>query len=173
MSEHDDHAKRARSFIVSRWPQILPHIPQEAAYCRLRLPVGPAHGLCTHPSAIDVWWVHSRGGKRFSLADSVPPDAFFWVGIQDRGGSEYLSLIWFREGRRFWFYDQYLVYVATSEASVERTRSRIEAALGRWHGTRGDVIYSGLWGWYDTQASGFERDCDRLGECEDWESVRE
>jgi hypothetical protein len=166
-AEDPDMRGRIMDFLLGRWPQILDYIPPDAAADHRLLPTGSARGLCTHPDAIDWWWVHSRGGKRFALA-SVIPASFFWVGTLDRGGSEYLFLMWFREGRRFWFYDQHVVFVAESEASAERTAARMDSALQRWNANAGDVIYSGIWGLFDVHTSRFEQDDDRTDR-EDWE----
>ena len=88
--------------------------------------------------------------------------------MQNRGGSEYLFLMWFRNGRRFWFYDQYVVFVAQSEAFPESTRQRFDLAFQRWESATGDVVFSGPWGWFDPATSRFEEDFPQMGP-EDWE----
>ena len=165
--DDSDRASEVRRFILGNWPKLLTYFPQVSTYLRVSLNTGLAKGLCSHPDVIDRWWVHSRGGKRF-IQSSYPPESFFWAGVQDRGGSEYLFLMWHREGRRYWFYDQYLVTCATTEASIERTATRITTTLDRWQMTNADVIYSGLWGWFDPGSHHFESDTETR-DCEDWE----
>jgi hypothetical protein len=121
---------------------------------------------------VDEYWVHSRGGKRFTTGPT-PPELFFCLGTQDRGESEYLFLMWYRHGRRFWFYDQFVVFVCESDASVEGTRDRLEAALQRWERSAGDVIYSGCWGGLDAGAGRFDRDPFDHSRREDWKNLED
>ena len=73
--------------------------------------------------------------------------------------NEYLFLMWFRHGRRFWFYDHYVSYIGFgTNVSIEHTRERLDQVFKQWKTTDGDVIYSGLWGWFDLGTSKFEED---------------
>ena len=82
--------------------------------------------------------------------ETAAPDDFFWMGVQDRRGSEYFFFMWYRNRRRFWFYDQYIVHVAqVSAVSSVETLKHLVSALDRWASTTGDVIYSGPWDGFD------------------------
>lgn len=154
-------------YICEKWPEISAFLPQETSLAAGRF-IGRDNGFCTHPHKVDNYWVHSRGGKRFTMGPT-PPDQFFWLGIHDRGGSEYLFLMWYRDRRRFWFYDQYAVFFGQSDASVERTRERLHLALLRWRVLKDDVAFSGPWGWFDVQSNRFEKDPVKGSFPEEWE----
>jgi hypothetical protein len=128
---------------------------------------GVAEGLCSHPTLIDEFWVHSRGGKKFS-SNPTPPDFFFLLGCQFRGDSEYLFFMWNRDGRRFWFYDQ--IFCTFGGASFEKTASKLDLALEYFRKNSGDVIYSGIWGWLDLHSRRFEKDDTYHRTHEEWES---
>ena len=67
------------------------------------------------------------------------------MGCQNRGGSEYLFMMWYSDGRKFWFYDQYVVFMGSGfPASVKRTGERLAKALKNWEGTSEDILYSGI-----------------------------
>lgn len=154
-------------FICENWPEIGAFVPTETGLVKDQC-IGRDHGFCTHPREVDNYWVHSRGGKRFTVGPT-PPKRFFWLGIQNRGGSEYFFVMWYRDGRRFWFYDQHVVFFAESDASVARTRKRLHLALLRWRAMHGDVVFSGPSGWFDAQASRFEKDPVKGSFPEEWE----
>ena len=141
MNQDSQFVDYIMNYIYEHWPQVRSYVPADAV--PLQRGFNKGDGLCTHPELVDEFWVHSRGGKRFVI-ETIPPDSFFWVGAQDRGGSEYFYLMWFRDGRRFWFYDQYIAgYVLRDPpSSPERTRARLDQALKQWETTDGDVIYS-------------------------------
>ncbi len=128
-------------YIDSNWPQIQSRIiagikPFDNGF-------GIGTGLCTHPELIGERWISSIGSKLF--AETTLPEGFQCLGLQNRGGSEYLFMMWFINGRRFWFYDQYVVFVGEGfPASKERTSKRLDAALERWDATVRDVLYSGI-----------------------------
>jgi hypothetical protein len=75
--------------------------------------------------------------------------------------------MWVRDGRRFWFYDQYVLIHDAGCSSVERTRERLDEAFEQWESCNQDVIYSGPWGWFDPQTCRFER--DRGDRSEEWD----
>ncbi|RYD70329.1 MAG: hypothetical protein EOP84_26885 [Verrucomicrobiaceae bacterium] len=139
--------------MVSRqWPEIVAFIPPKRSLVAGRF-AGNDYGFCSHPRKVDSWWVHSTGGRHFATGPT-PPN-FFWLGIKNGGSSEYLFLMWYRGGRKFWFYDQYVVFVAETDASAENTATQLHSALLRWRDTPGHVIYSGPWGWFDVQNNQF------------------
>jgi hypothetical protein len=61
-------------FIEWRWPALSARVPPDAKPLARK----DALGLCTHAFAMDDFWLHSRGGKRFAAADV--PHGFCWVG---------------------------------------------------------------------------------------------
>ena len=128
------------NFVYTQWPQIMPYIPND-----LRLfdhGFGCGTGLCSNPELIDDKWITSYGSTPFS--EATLPEGFQCIGIQNRGGSEYVFIMWVKNGRKFWFYDQYVVFVCESQASKKRTSKRINKALERWETTVHDVLYSGI-----------------------------
>ena len=85
-------------------------------------------GLCSHPALLDTNWLKFNGQKAFSTAEL--PNEFYCVGIQNRGTSEYLFVLWVKEGRKFWFYDRYVVFIGPGfPDSPERTSERLNEAL--------------------------------------------
>lgn len=141
-------------YIWENWPEIRAFVPTEKCFVTDRYP-RLADGICTHPQKADYSWVHSRGGELFTTGPT-PPNNFFWLGIQIGGASEYLFLMWYRDRRRFHFYDSYVEFYGQSDASVELTRERLHLALLRWRFLKGDVVFSGPWDWFDVKANRFE-----------------
>ena len=141
-SDIDQIFRRDEEYVTSQiydhWPIIRSYVPDHAVFLDLNLRVGGL-GLCTHPEIAVPAWVHV-GWKRSDVGD--PPDNFFWVGLQGGGAYEALFLMWFRHGRKFWFYDIYTNYYGMSDASTESTRERLDQALERWETTTEDVM---LW----------------------------
>lgn len=128
-------------YINKQWPQVAPQIPDKIMLFDHGF--GRGTGICTTPGIIEDDWITSYGSTVFT--DATVPESFFCLGIQNRGGSEYLFIMWVRNGRRFWFYDQYVVYVGEGfPASVKRTSERIDRAFERWDKTDGNVLYSGI-----------------------------
>jgi len=127
-------------YINKQWPQVAPRIPGEIKLFDYGF--GRGTGICTQPGLIEDDFITSYGSEVFK--DATVPEGFFCLGIQNRGGSEYLFIMWFRTGRRFWFYDQYVVYVCESSASPKRTGERIDKAFERWDQADGNVMYSGI-----------------------------
>lgn len=151
MTKDSDNVVEILNFIYKHWPVVQPYVPKEVIpVCR---GFGQSDGICSHPNLASDSWVHSRGCEQFVL-EATPPDAFFWMGLQDRLSSEYFFLMWYRNHRRFWFYDQYLS-VASNYSSPEKTLEFLNAALERWISTTGDVIYSGPWGWFNPETQRF------------------
>jgi hypothetical protein len=154
-------------WLCEKWPQIrLIASSQTVSMERLRR--DGVNGYCTHPDAADGYWVHSRGGKKFTM-DPSPPECFCWLVTQYRGGSEYLFVMWYRGGRRFWFYDRFVVFVAQTNASVARTSDRLDSVIRLWETCSHDVIFSGPWGWFDSHTRRFQRDPVADSFPEDWE----
>ena len=58
--------------------------------------------------------------------------------------------MWFDEGRKFYFFDQYFSGFGGAQ-SPERTNRRFELAFKKWQTTKGDVIYAGDDGFIDSQ----------------------
>ncbi len=133
--------KHVMKYITANWPQTEPYIPDDIE--RFDHGFGIGTGICTRPELIKERWISSIGSKKFK--EAAVPEGFHCVGIQNRGTSEYLFMMWYKNGRKFWFYDQYVVFVGDGfPASQKRTRERIKIALKRWEETNGDVIYSGI-----------------------------
>jgi len=137
----DARVSHVMRYISSNWPQIEPYIPAETR--QFDHGFGRGTGLCTQPELIGERWISSIGSKKFK--EAAVPEGFHCVGIQNRGTSEYFFMMWHKNGRKFWFYDQYVVFVGDGfPASQKRTRERIKIVLKRWEETNGDVIYSGI-----------------------------
>jgi hypothetical protein len=64
----------AMNYIYEHWPKVRSYVPDLAV--PLQLDNWRAFGLCTHPKIVDKYWVHSRGGKRFTI-EKIPPESFF------------------------------------------------------------------------------------------------
>jgi len=128
-------------FIFNNWPFLKPLVPESALPFNKGFGIG--EGLCTHPGISDKLWFRSDGFHQFSEAEIVPQ--FMCIGCQNRGGSEYFFMMWHRDGRKYWFYDQYAVLVGSGfPASVERTEERLLASLKRWDNTTENVLFSGV-----------------------------
>ncbi|MEI6173237.1 MAG: hypothetical protein WCR01_05745 [Bacteroidota bacterium] len=81
---------------------------------------------------MDTNWLTFNGQKAFSTVEL--PNEFYCVGIQNRGTSEYFFVLWVREGRKFWFYDRYVVFIGPGfPDSPERTRERLKKALEEYN----------------------------------------
>ena len=134
-------ANHVMKYITSNWPQIKPYIPDN---CQMfDHGFGKGTGLCTHQELIGARWVSSIGYKSFK--EAVLPEGFHCLGIQNRGSSEYLFIMWYKNGRKFWFYDQYVVFMGEGfPASKKRTSERINKAFNQWESSSGDVLYSGI-----------------------------
>jgi len=129
------------NFVYTQWPQIMPYISDD--HMLFDHGFGRGTGLCSNPELIDDEWITSYGSKSFT--ETNLPEGFQCIGIQNRGGSEYVFIMWFKNGRKFWFYDQYVVLVGEGfPASKERTSKRIDKALEHWETTDHDVLYSGI-----------------------------
>ena len=129
------------NYVYTHWPQIMPYVPNDLMLFDHGF--GRGTGLCSSPELIDEEWITSYGSKYF--AGAALPEGFHCIGIQNRGGSEYVFIMWMKNGRKFWFYDQYVVFVCDSQASQKRTGERIDKALERWETTDHDVLYSGIY----------------------------
>lgn len=129
------------NYISSHWPQIMPYLPQSLIPFEDDFSGGA--GLCTNPELIGEKWISSRGSRIFKEAELL--EGFHCLGIQNRGGSEYLFIMWLKTSRKFWFYDQYVVFAGNGfSASKKRTRKRLNKALLNWRKTNRDVLYSGI-----------------------------
>lgn len=137
----DAKVKHVMKYITSNWPQIEPYIPNDIDGFDHGFGIGT--GLCTLPELIGERWISSIGSKKFK--EAIVPEGFYCVGIQNRGTSEYFFMMWNKGGRKFWFYDQYVVFVGDGfPASQKRTSERINIALKRWESSSGDILYSGI-----------------------------
>jgi len=126
-------------FINSNWSQIRNYIPGNLEPFDCGYGIGT--GVCTEPSLMDEDWLSPVGYRKFAMSEL--PEEFYGIGIQNRGTSEYLFVMWFKEGRKFWFYDSFVVYGDGFPASVERTSKRLTQALERWEESHHDVLYNG------------------------------
>lgn len=128
-------------FIHSNWSQVKAYIPDNLDPFDHGFGIGA--GACSEPSLIDDDWFTSVGYRRFAFAEL--PDEFYCLGIQNRGTSEFLFVMWSKDSRRFWFYDQYVVYVGDEfPASHEKTSYNLTLALERWKDSKYDVLFDYL-----------------------------
>ena len=165
-------AHKFLEWIFEMCPSMRSHVPDEEDLQDFSMDTRTVGGICTHPEAVDGYWVHSRGGKRF-MTFPTPPEPFVLAGFQDRGGSEYSFFMWVRDGRKFWFYDQHAVFSWSSDASEQRTGELLRQVLERWESSTTDVIFSGIWGWFDPKTCRFEKDPDSDGNSsEDWDEPK-
>ncbi len=127
--------------ILPHCPQMKIHIPDDLKPFDSGYEVGT--GVCTDPGLIDVKWFHPYGHREFAASEL--PQGYCCIGFKNRGASENLFIMWFKEGKRFWFYDQIAVLVGKELlASPERTGERLNLALERWEESSYDVLYSGF-----------------------------
>lgn len=151
----DPKAENARRFIARYWPELAVSIPPGASF--FSVPIGiNSDGFSTHGVTPDRW-IHSRGGSWFST-DKCVPEGYFACGLQNAGCSENLFLMWEKEGRRFSFYDPYVVLHGGSSASTDSTRENLRLALERWHSGVEIVVFGGSWGWYQPETNSYEGD---------------
>ena len=138
-------------FLNTRWPALSPRIPEGVQFAdAIRLKM-----LVTHTEPPLWQWIYTRGGTKFLTAEI--PDPYFACGCHSRGNAEWL-LVMFREGgRRFWFYEQFVVIIG-GESHVDRVAAHLDAALSRWDAGGKIVMYSDRWGWFDSEVGAFERD---------------
>lgn len=126
-------------YIYLHVPQITNYIPTNLEPFDFGFGIGT--GACTEPRLIDVMWIGSDGYRAFANAEL--PKYFYCVGIQNKGTSECLFVMWFKDGRKFWFYDPF-VDGDGLQASIERTGNRLNLALERWEESHYDVLYDGI-----------------------------
>ncbi len=156
-----DAETHVRGFIDKNWPELYELIPADASFHEeSRWAAFHTHGL--QPEK----WVHSRSGKWFAADESVP-DGYFACGLQNGGGSEYLFVLWEKDGRRFAFYEQYVVYMVKEGASVEKTAVALKEAMNAWEQGGDIVVFSGPWGWFNPDENRFE--LDSMNEASDGE----
>jgi hypothetical protein len=124
MTEQNDRdakvGRYALGFCLRNWPELTRYVDASVTPLVRHKSV---MGVCSHPEFADDFYVHSRGGKKL-VADANVPSGFQWIGVQNRGGSEYVFAMWRDHERWFWFYDQFVVYYANSSPSTERTQRR-------------------------------------------------
>ena len=149
-----DSAPRVYRFLFKRWPELRGRVPEDLSYYdRARLTV------LASDAEVPLWkWVYTRGGSRF--LHSEVPDPFFACVIQSRGNLEYLIVLWRVGNRRFWFCDEYVVYMGdeSTKGLVARSSRRLKEALGRWDSGCTAVVFTGEYGWYDSRADRWEAD---------------
>lgn len=127
--------------ILPHCPKIKSHIPDNIKPFDSGFEGGT--GACTDPGLIDVKWFHPYGYREFAASEL--PEGYHCFGIKNRCASENLFIMWFKDGRKFWFYDQIAVLVGKELlASPERTGDRLNLALERWEESSYDVLYSGF-----------------------------
>lgn len=124
------NANEIMAYIKLHFPMIISHLPENMEPFDHRFKKGT--GLCSHPALLDTNWLTFNGQKAFSTAEL--PNEFYCVGIQNRGSSEYFFVLWVKEGRKFWFYDRYVVFIGSGfPDSPERTRERLKEALEEYN----------------------------------------
>ena len=82
------------NYIYTHWPVVRPFVPDAALPFDKGFGIG--EGVGTQPEKLDDEWFRSTGFREFS--GSVLPGGFFCVGCQNRGGSEYFFMMWYRDG---------------------------------------------------------------------------
>ncbi len=128
----------ALQYIKREWPQLIPYIPEESDPFDPGFGIGT--GICIYKELIGERLMTSIGYKE--SAKTFYPEGFHCIGIQNRGSSEYLFVMWCREGRKFWFYDQYVVFVHESASvSQDQTSKRLNIALEKWEKAESDVYF--------------------------------
>ena len=80
---------------------------------------------------------------------TVPPEGFFWGGTHRIRLGEYLFLIWYRNGRKFWFYHKLIDY--TGNSFIDHAGARLKQAIMLWENSTKDVIYSEKLRWYEPE----------------------
>lgn len=138
LANREHHANGALSYIAREFPRLHERLPEGMKLFSHGF--GRGDGACSHPERMASDWLDYWGGGAFR--DSTVPDGFVAAGVKNSGGSEYLFAMWRQGGRSFWFQDQYVNFHG-GEASQERTRARLGAALAAWESSTDDVIMSG------------------------------
>ena len=138
LAEREDHARGALRYIEREFPRL--HECLSGDLQLFSAGFGGGDGACTHPGLMSRDWLGYWGGPAFRASDV--PDGFIAAGVKNSGGSECLFAMWRKDGRSFWFQDQYVNFHGGS-ASLDGTRGRLDAALARWVSSSGDVVLSG------------------------------
>lgn len=132
----NERGAAAEEFLRQKFPAVVPYFP--AATAPFSRGFGSGDGCSTHPALVDERWMTHRGGGAFEEARASIPDGFFAAGVKNAGGSEYVFAMWKRDGRLFWFQQQYVNF-HVGEA-YEVVGAALAAALARWDAGRGDVL---------------------------------
>lgn len=130
-------ATRSLAYVAQEFPSILARVAEMPLFS---YGFSRGDGACTHPPLLHDSWLLCWGARPFVRAPL--PDGFTALATRNGGGSEYVVVMWHRNGRRFWFHDQYVNFHG-GDASQERTRQRLAAALARWDSGLRDVLQCG------------------------------
>lgn len=142
------------AFITEHWPQLATYIPDSAVPQRrdeildgIRI-----DGYCNSAANPPDRWlgrtVAFGRSPNFATDAQVPP-GYFACGIHLAGNfSEYLFVMWERDGRRFWFYNRYFSTGNPEGHSTIRAAVALDVALAQWEGGATTVMYHGDWGWF-------------------------
>jgi len=123
-------ANDTMAFIKLNFPQVITCLP--AVMEPFDTGYGKGRGMCTHPGLIEDKWLADDGCVYFLVADL--PDGFHCAGIQNRGSSESLFVLWVKGDRKFWFYDRFISFAGKgSPSSTSKTRKRLRKELNK-HG---------------------------------------
>lgn len=137
MTENND-ARKLEIFLKGCFPQLLERLPKERFY----LKYGHNEFFSTHDFEIPHEWLNWMGFKKF-IAHPDIPDSYFACGVCAHTVAEYLCAFGKKDGRCFWIYDRYVIYVIKDDLStIPRTREHLKQTLKMWEEEKTDAIFS-------------------------------
>jgi hypothetical protein len=124
----DNEAYKLRKWVADCFPQLMERVP----LCPFHLKFGNTEMFATHDIPELSKWIYSEGFPRF-IRHPALPDGFFAYGISSRAVAEYLLAMWKKDGRYYWFYDRYVLYIIKDDpSSIARTRENLDKTLRLW-----------------------------------------
>ena len=123
----EERARNALSWINRNCPSVAGMIPENAELFSLE--GTGVDGVCTHPNVVTVDLIADP--LDFDDTRGIP-DGFFLAAIDEHTNTESLVVAWMASGRKFWFRDRYLVVVANTGDSVEKTNTKFAKAVETW-----------------------------------------